>query len=545
MASNESREQGERAGPQQTASGESMAGEQRPTRDISDLETEAGLLADKEFSEKIVDTVREGLLVLKPDLTVVFANDPFYQMFEVSEQETVGSHLYHLGNGQWDIPVLRTLLEEILPQQKVFNDYRVEHEFETIGRRTMVLNARRLDHVDRILLAIEDLSEREQYEQALRESEARYRTLFESLDAGFCVVEVLFDGDEAIDYRFLEVNPAFEEQTGLQDAVGKRMRALEPRHEAHWFQIYGQIALTGEAQRFTQRARYLSDRWYDVHAFRVGPPQERKVAILFTDISERKRAEEALRELNEQLEERVEKRTKQVQELASQLTMAEHIERDRISQILHDDLQQLLYGMQMQLTFLRNEASPLPDAAGMLQEIAALEKTVKRAVTTARQLSVELSPPILQGEGLAEALGWLADLMQERYQLQVTIEANGSFTVPDLDRRVLLFQAVRELLFNVVKYAGVSEATVRLQEVEDAEPGIVYRIAVLDHGAGFDPDGVLGPDAQPDGRGLLYIRERLRFIDGRLQVRSTPGHGTQVTITAPPQDDRPAAAASE
>jgi PAS domain S-box-containing protein len=135
---------------------------------------------------------------------------------------------------------------------------------------------------------------------ALWKGEERYRVLFDSIDEGFCVVEVLFDeSGTPHDYRFLETNPAFEKQTGLTNAVGKRMRDLEPRHEAHWFEIYGDVARTGEPQRFVQEARYLENRWFDVYAFRVGQPDECKVAVLFTDISQRKRVEDAVHESEE------------------------------------------------------------------------------------------------------------------------------------------------------------------------------------------------------------------------------------------------------
>jgi PAS domain S-box-containing protein len=131
--------------------------------------------------------------------------------------------------------------------------------------------------------------------ETLRESEKKYRTLFDSIDEGFCTIEVLFDeNDHPIDYRFLEVNPSFEKQTGIQNARGRRMREIAPRHEEHWFEIYGRIALTGEPVRFENQAAQLR-RWYDVYAFRVGEPRDRKVAILFKDITERKQAEEALR----------------------------------------------------------------------------------------------------------------------------------------------------------------------------------------------------------------------------------------------------------
>jgi len=135
--------------------------------------------------------------------------------------------------------------------------------------------------------------------EALRESEKRYRTLFDSIDEGFCTIEVLFDGhDNPIDYRFLEVNPSFEKQTGIQNARGRRMREISPRHEERWFEIYGRIALTGEPVRFEHQAAQLH-RWYDAYAFRVGEPADRKVAILFNDITERKQAEAKLRRSEE------------------------------------------------------------------------------------------------------------------------------------------------------------------------------------------------------------------------------------------------------
>ena len=132
-------------------------------------------------------------------------------------------------------------------------------------------------------------------ERAARESDERYRNLFSTMEEGFCIIEVVFDAqNRPVDYRFLEVNAAFEGQTGLHDATGKLMRDLAPDHEAHWFEIYGKVALTGEPVRFDNEAKALN-RWYDVHAYRVGRPEDRRVAILFMDISDIKRAESALR----------------------------------------------------------------------------------------------------------------------------------------------------------------------------------------------------------------------------------------------------------
>ncbi len=142
-------------------------------------------------------------------------------------------------------------------------------------------------------------AERKRAEEAVRASEEQYRILFSSMEEGFCTIEVIFDENERpVDYRFLEVNPAFEKQTGLKDAKGKRMRELAPQHEEHWFEIYGKIALTGESARFENRAEALH-RWYEVYAFRVGPAECRRVGIVFNDITDRKRREEQMREASE------------------------------------------------------------------------------------------------------------------------------------------------------------------------------------------------------------------------------------------------------
>ncbi len=141
-----------------------------------------------------------------------------------------------------------------------------------------------------------NVTERRRAAEALQSSERRYRSLFESIDEGFCVIEVIFDSNQkAVDYRFLEVNPAFERLTGISNAVGRSMREIAPQHEQHWFEIYGKVALTGESIRFQNPAQQLG-RYYDLYAFRVGAPAERKVSVLFNDISARKTVEAALRQ---------------------------------------------------------------------------------------------------------------------------------------------------------------------------------------------------------------------------------------------------------
>ncbi len=166
-----------------------------------------------------------------------------------------------------------------------------------------------------------DITARKSAEQALKQSEARYQALFEAIDTGFCIVEVMFDeAQRPVDYRFVEANPAFERQTGLSGALGGTARQLIPDLEPHWFEIYGRIAVTGEPERFENGSDAMG-RWFDVYAFRTGEPDERRVAILFNDITQRRNAEASLRRLNERLEAEVAERT---------------AERDRIWQLSPD-----------------------------------------------------------------------------------------------------------------------------------------------------------------------------------------------------------------
>jgi len=126
------------------------------------------------------------------------------------------------------------------------------------------------------------------------EIDERYRTLFNSIDVGFCILEMLFDDDgRAADYRFIELNPAFERQTGLTDAEGRTARELVPGLEQHWFDLYGEVATTGRPARFENGSAAMG-RWFDVHALRIGDPAQGRVALLFNDISERRAAEIAL-----------------------------------------------------------------------------------------------------------------------------------------------------------------------------------------------------------------------------------------------------------
>ena len=134
---------------------------------------------------------------------------------------------------------------------------------------------------------------------AQQESEFLYRTLFDSIDDAFCIIEMIYDEHGApFDYRFVETNPSFETHTGLADVRGRTIRDLVPGQEQRWFEIYARVTETGKAIRFQEYAERLG-RWFDVYAMPLGEPEKRQVAILFRDVTERKKSDDALREIGE------------------------------------------------------------------------------------------------------------------------------------------------------------------------------------------------------------------------------------------------------
>ncbi len=227
----------------------------------------------------------------------------------------------------------------------------------------------------------------------------------------------------------------------------------------------------------------------------------------FIDITDRVRAEQ------------------QIRALASELTSTEQVERHRLAQILHDDLQQRIFAIQMQLSFLK-DAYEKNDLQAFKIDFPQLEEWLAESIKVTRQLSVDLSPPILHGEGLVEATIWLASQMQEQYSLKVNINSNGQHPELGENLRVLLFYAVRELLFNVVKHSETKEANVTIKNHENN-----LTVIVSDGGKGFNSQETMqNPRA---AHGLLSLRHRLNLLGCVMEVKSKPGNGTQVIIEVP------------
>jgi PAS domain S-box-containing protein len=390
----------------------------------------------------------------------------------------------------------------------------------------------------------DELAARRAAEAALTESKQRLErsraevrrqleeieTIYDSARVGLCV----FDRE----MRWVRINEHLAEINGLpaEAHLGRTPGELLPEMAAKLEPLFQRVLATGEtirdvelsgvtpAQPGVERTWILQWRPLIDAGGRVTA-----VNVSAEEITRRKRMETFLTRLNEDLERRVaertataERRARALRRLAAQLSEVEHAERARLAEVLHDHLQQLLVGAKLQLTSLaRNH----PDTRST---IARVQDLLGECIAASRDLTVELSPPVLKQRSLVEALSWLADAMARKHGLTVasSLDTEG----PELPEhlRVFLFQAVRELLFNTVKHAGVLEADVVLTQ----EPGWLS-IEVRDEGRGFDPAEVERRLEDPEGFGLFNIRERLEALAGRLEIRAAAGGGASFRLIVP------------
>ena len=215
----------------------------------------------------------------------------------------------------------------------------------------------------------------------------------------------------------------------------------------------------------------------------------------------------------------------QLRQHLAELTRAEHRERARLAQLLHDHLQQLLVAARIKVGALERASSPgrLPAALRQIDDL------LTQVLDASRLLTVELCPPSLREAGFSAALNWLARQVEETHGLHVTIDADPAHDPQADDICMLLFEAVRELLFNTVKHAGVNHARVTLTRAEQD----CIRVVVADQGCGFDSQCLSTLPGAQGGFGLFTLRERLASLGGRLEIHTSPGAGTEAVIVAP------------
>jgi PAS domain S-box-containing protein len=276
------------------------------TRDITERkQTEAALQISEERFRLTANTIPEIIWITDAKGRIEFVNQQ-WRAYTGSSQlpETAIEAMVSFVHPD-DVAVTLASFHQALQGGGLF---RAEHRIRSAeGQyRWFLIQAEPYCHgpsseIDQWFGTLVDIHDRKLAEAALSASEVKYRSLFNSMDEGFCILQVLFEQQQPLDYRYIEINPAFEQQTGLKNALGQTMRQLVPDIESFWVEIYGRVALTGQSMRFEDYSKSMG-RWFDVNAFRIGNPKDRQVAVLFKDITDRKQLLAREKEAREQAE---------------------------------------------------------------------------------------------------------------------------------------------------------------------------------------------------------------------------------------------------
>ena len=512
----------------------------------------------RKYAEGIVETVREPLMVLDADLRIISANRSFYRTFKVAPAETVGQFIYDLGNQQWDIPRLRELLEDILPKNTTFDDFEVEHEFLTIGRKTMLLNARRIyqevNKTQMILLAIEDITERKQAEEKLRQYHEHLEELVEARTAELRRASEQLEqqiaerkqAEEALQEREKRYRDLYEEAPNAYFSVGADGRIERANRSARELLGYSRYELVG---------RPVFDLYADTEN---GKPKAQEVFERFLAGEEIRDQELEMRRADGSkvwvsLSVRP-IRDREGRVVASRSVVADITEHRKLDQLKDDFIGLVSHELR----------SPMTVITGAINTV--LTEAERLSPEETRQL---LKDAALEADLLSNLLGNLLELSRiQTSRLYLHVEAISvskviQGTVEEIKRQSSAHQFVvsvprklppvyadplrlerilYNLLENAVKYSpqgGEIGVSVKLQKehlvigVSDQGVGIspadqTKLFAPFQRLEEFRPDGVRGI-----GLGLLVCRRLVEAHGGRIWVKSKPGRGSTFFFTLP------------
>ncbi|HEX4119368.1 MAG TPA: chemotaxis protein CheB [Verrucomicrobiae bacterium] len=521
--------------------------------DIDPLKrSEQAAKESRDYAEATIRTARDSLVVLRSDLRVNSANDAFYKTFKVKPDQVQGRFIYELGNGPWNNPRLRKLLEDILPRNTFFNDFEVVHEFPAIGRRTMLVSARRLDNEASapafILMAIEDVTERLASRLALRHSETRYRRLFEAAQDGVVLVD-------AATRKITDANPFIEQFLGYthEEIMGKEL----------W-----EIGLHKDRETSRVALRDLEksgDARYEALAIQTKKGQDREVEIvssLYTendhsviqcnvrDITRRREADTALREAQRRLANQAAELEQLVAERTGELTEANTQLETFVYTIAHD-LRAPLRAMEGFVAMLVEEAqTTLSDTArnyaGRISRAARFMDALLVDLLAFSRVSQERKELVLVNlEALVQTvLGRLEKEIQER---NASIEVVGPFPAVRGHEQTL-GQVLFNLISNGLKFVGPNtrpQLRIRAESISRPPPGKKssgaeeewVRVWVEDNGIGIAPEyhgqvfrvfnRLHGENYPGTGIGLAIVQKGIERMGGRVGMDSVAGRGSQ------------------
>jgi PAS domain S-box-containing protein len=510
----------------------------------------------RKYAEGIVETVREPMIVLDADLRVISTNRSFYRTFKVAPAETVGQFIYDLGNQQWDIPRLRELLEDILPNNTTFDDFEVEHEFPTIGRKTMLLNARRIyqevNKTQMILLAIEDITERKQAEEKLRQYHEHLEELVEARTA-----------------ELRRANEQLEQQIAERKRAEQVLRESEKRYRDLYEEApnaYFSVGVDGYIKQANRSATELLG--YSLDEL-IGQP----VVDLYADTPNGKaKAQEVFQKflageeiLDEELEMRRADdskvwvslsvrpiRDKEGQVIASRSVVADITEHKKLDQLKDDFIGLVSHELRSPMTVITGaintaltEAERLsPEETRQLLQDAALEaELLSNLLGNLLELSrVQAARLVLHAEAtsVSKVIQDAVDKIKRQSPVHQFIVDTPKKIPPLYADPLRLERILYNLLENAVKYSpqgGEIRVSVRPQKEH-------LVIGVSDQGVGISPADqakLFGPfqrleESRPDrargvGLGLLVCRRLVEAHGGRIWVESEVGRGSTFFFT--------------
>src|ERR1043166_3916905 len=517
---------------------EPMAHEDGMLVDIRALrESEAAARKAHEYAEAVIESI-PPFLVLDSELRVQSANESFCEHFHVSRAATEHCLVYDLGNGQWNIPQLRAFLEQILPRNNFFKDFEVAHEFESIGRRTMLLSGRQVDHIQRILLFINDVTDALRSQEAMHVSEVRYRRLFEAARDGILIL----DPDTR---RIADANPFMSELLGYshEELLGKELWEIGLlKDEAASRAAFGELQAAGyiryedlplETIKGVRREVEFVSNLYQENGHKV-------IQCNIRDITQRKHAEHELVVAKDEisghaqnLEKIIAERTAELRETIGEL--------ESFSYSLSHDMRAPLRAMIGYAQILCEQHTEGLDAEGIgyLKKISSsasrMDTLIQDVLTYTRVLRSELKFDAIELNALVpEIIATYPSLHVDRADIRIegvlpAIMSSGPGMV----------QCISNLLANAVKFVapGIRPCvTIRAEVV-----GPVVRLWIEDNGIGIDPKDHrrifnmferVHPDSAYEGTGigLAIVRKAAERMGGSVGVQSELGHGSHFWI---------------
>ncbi|MGA2713603.1 MAG: chemotaxis protein CheB [Bryobacteraceae bacterium] len=465
-----------------------------------------------DYARAIVETIHEALVVVDSECRVLTVNRSFCDLFRVPLQNVGNQSFFGQGAGQFKVSRLRELLQGVLSKGNEIKDFEVDQQFAGIGRRHLVLNAHKVDTSKRILIAIEDFTERKQAQEEAENSQSTIRALLDSSMQS--VVAVNAEG------KIVLVNGNTEKMFGYgrKELLGQPLEILVPESARARHVEDHKVYFANMKSRPMGIGLELGGRRKDGTVFSVEiglsavETAMGKLGVAFvTDITQRK-----------QLERAAQAHAEEVHALAASLLTAQEDERRRVSRELHDQICQQLASLAIDIGGLAADPPPREDAQSRLR---AIQARVVKASEETRHIAYELHPSILDDLGLVASLRDLCKQFSER-ATDIRLKFTDVVLPASVPREVAscLYRVAQESLQNIAKHANAKRALVALT-LQKGTLGL----KIADDGAGFDPTVVKGRG----GLGLIGMEERARLVNGKLSIVSRPGRGTRIALEVP------------